>query len=106
MKNCERCRFLNSGFHGEGICDFFGDDVPEWADNGNDGCLLKCQEIKKAIELRDSIRMFGTGTKLNEFGFPEFTEEDEKHNKIAIRKYDGYIEILIDRCEARKGNGR
>lgn len=102
MKNCENCRFLNSGFYGEGLCDFFGEDVPNFADNGNDGCLLKAQEIKKAIKLRDNIRFWGTGKSLDKSGFPKFTKEDEEHNKIANREYDKYIEILMDRCEERK----
>lgn len=101
MENCEECRFLHTGYYGEGVCEFFGEDIPSWADNYTDGCWLKCQEVKKAIDLREDILIVGSSNELDEYGYPKWTKEDEEHNKKAIKKYDSYIEELKKRCEVR-----
>lgn len=99
MKKCENCRFLNTGFHGEGICDFFGDDCPNWADNYHDGCLLKCQEVKKLINLRDDVYY-------SQFDYPrdingERDEEDNQKIEKIHKDYDIYLKKVMERCLKR-----
>lgn len=101
-KTCEQCRFLNTGYYGEGICDFFGEDIPDWANNGNEGCLLKCQEIKKAISISDKFLHCGTSKELDEYGFPKWTKEDTKHNQKVTKEYNEYLEVLKMRCKERR----
>lgn len=102
MKECNRCRYCGRECYeySETACDLFGENIPEWADNRNDGCLLKSQEVKKAIKLANNFLLVGTG-KLSEYGYPEFTEEDKKHNALADKRYKEYIEVLKKRCVER-----
>ena len=102
MKNCEECRFLNTGYYGEGICNLFGDDTPEWASNCNDGCLLKIQEVKKVLKISNGFRQVGTSKERDEFGCPKWTKEDTKHNEKVMKEYNEYLNVLKKRCKERK----
>lgn len=106
MKSCEKCRFMyrTSYEYGGGSCELFGEDTPEWAQNQNDGCLLKTQEVKKACDISSQIRQVGTGKIKDKWGFPEFTEEDKKHNEKIMKKYNEYMKQLKERCERRSKN--
>ncbi len=103
MKNCENCRFIyNAGYeYADWCCELFGEDIPEWASNRNDGCLLKAQEVKKAVDISNQTRQVGTGKKKDKWGIPEFTEEDEKHNEKVIKQYKEYMDQLKERCKKR-----
>ena len=87
MKDCTKCKHLyREGYEDYYYaCDFFGDDIPNWASNYQGGCLLREQEIKKALKLNDNCRC-----------------SNEEQNARANREYNGYIEILMDRCEDRR----
>lgn len=103
-KECSECRFLcREGYEDYYyVCALFGEDIPDWATLNGDCCLLKCQEIKKLIRLQNDFLIVGTGECDPETFYPKWTEEDEKHNEIAKKNYDDYIEILKERCEERK----
>lgn len=96
MKNCERCRFLSTGYHGEGLCEFFGDDAPDWVVNNTDGCLLKYQEVDKAIKLSQDVRYF-------DFEKREADGTPIRYEKTC-KKYDDYIKELMKRCNMRRKN--
>jgi hypothetical protein len=105
MKDCLNCKYLcREGYEDYYyVCELFGEDVPDWANHPNDECcLLKSQEINKFIKLKNDFLFVGTG-KFNPITFyPEFTKEDEEHNKKATKNYNAYIEVLKKRCEDRK----
>lgn len=98
-KTCEHCKYLYSGFHGEGICQLFGDDLPDWADNGNDGCLLKGQEIDKLIKLSEECQY-------SCYNYPRdingnHSEEDKLKIEKIHKDYDNYLKEIILRCKKR-----
>lgn len=99
-KNCERCKYLSTDLYGAGVCQFFGDDLPSWADNENDGCLLRSQEVEKLIYLRDDV-MYAP------YNFPrdingKRTDEEKKEVEKIYQDYDNYLKVVMDRCEKRK----
>ena len=50
MKDCSNCKYLcREGYEDYYyICELFGEDIPDWADNPNGNCcLLKSQEVEK-----------------------------------------------------------
>lgn len=104
MKDCMKCRYCGRDCYeySSYSCELFGEDIPEWANNHNDGCLLKTQEVKKVLKISSSFRFIGTG-KRNEYGYPDFTKEDEEHNNKVDKEYKAYIEELKKRCATRKG---
>lgn len=105
MKDCSNCKYLcREGYEDYYyVCELFGEDIPDWANHPNDECcLLKSQEINKLIKLKNDFLFVGTGKSDPITFYPEFTEEDKKHNEIAKKNYDEYIEILKKRCEERK----
>ena len=86
MKDCVNCKYLcRESYEGNCyVCELFGEDVPDWANHPNDECcLLKSQEVEKMIKLAGNFLMVGTGKKLDEYGFPEWTKEDEEHNNTS-----------------------
>lgn len=103
MKDCMRCRYCGRDCYEDSIysCELFGEDTPEWASNYNDGCLLKSQEVKKALKILRGFREVGTG-KLDKFGYPSFTKEDNENNARVFKEYKTYIEELKKRCEIRR----
>lgn len=103
MKECMKCFYCGRDCYEDSIysCELFGEDTPEWASNYNDGCLLKSQEVKKALKILSSFRQVGTG-KLNEYGYPSFTKEDKENNAKVDKEYKTYIETLKKRCATRK----
>ena len=101
MKHCEGCRFLDSGYYGEGICQFFGDDCPDWAENRTDGCLLKYQEVKKLVHLKEEIMDLNYAYPRNIDVVREEREIQEKMDNLS-NEYDNYINVVKKRCKERE----
>ena len=104
-KECSECKFLcREGYEDNYyVCEIFGENIPNWAEHPKiECCLLKSQELKKIIRLHDDFLIVGTGKVNPETFYPEWTKEDEEHNKKAKKNYDDYVDILKKRCEERK----
>lgn len=103
MKDCMKCRYCGRDCYeySSYSCELFGEDIPEWASNYNDGCLLKSQEVKKVLKITSGFRFVGTG-ELDKYGFPSFTKEDEEINAKVDNEYKTYIETLKKRCATRR----
>jgi hypothetical protein len=96
MKNCEHCRFLDTGLYGEGLCALFGDN----SDNEfstYDGCLLRCNEVKKLIRLGDEIQ----GMQYENYPNRPSEETKKKIDK-TIKEYNHYLKILEARAKERR----
>ena len=92
MKNCEHCKFLNTGYYGEGVCALFGDDCPDWANTG-DGCKLKYQEVVKLIKLTEEIIDI-------QYAYPrdingERPKEEKEKVDLIFEKYYDYLDKVV-----------